>query len=222
MTLKHELLTIAASLPNGDPTRRELLAALKNAETFTLYALVIGDGYLYGADERGNSERYWSHATRGEDEWAIYKLTRVPEELADQLVRQGDRNQHFSDGYIAWDAAKPYVQDVMDYHEDLDEGHLKILHGVRVASERYNVAVDWPLLEIPRKGTYKVTFYDKHKGKAEGRTTDEYGWGRIQKLTKTGKPTGKEIEARFRKGNKIGIAFKPGNYMTHTYSEVRD
>ena len=117
--------------------------------------------------------------------------------------------------------------------EDMSQKDLTKIQGIitwkpegktdRLASSRYTVANDWPLLEISGKpGQWKVVYYDKHKGKApEGRTIGEYGWGRIQKLTKAGKPTGKEIEARFLEGNKISVAFKKGQYLSSTYKEVR-
>lgn len=99
----------------------------------TLYALVIGDGYLYGADasRSASSERYWM--PEDEDDWVIYELKNVPADVANDLTKQGSYDQMFDDGYTAWDAAKRYVSGVTDAAENIEDSkQIQFLHGVRV------------------------------------------------------------------------------------------
>ena len=82
---------------------------------YNLWALVIGDGYLYGADD-SDSSLYRSYMEDGvvvtshhAGEWAIYALHDVPAELATKLMDHGTSNQWFDDGYEGWQAALPYA-----------------------------------------------------------------------------------------------------------------
>jgi len=120
-------------------------AAEKDAAAVTaatnLYALVYGDGSLYGATDnrQGSGSRYWGiglgAAPDYDDEWAIYELRGVPDDLAQNLMAQGSREQVFGDGYEAWDAASRYVKDIVDWNDEKvdDASDIGRLHGVRVA-----------------------------------------------------------------------------------------
>jgi len=82
-------------------------------KTKTLYAALIGDGYLYGAteDSLGSSatNSYWMGLRLDREPFEIFKLSRVPEDLAEKLIVQGTSDQEFSDGYDATRAAAPYM-----------------------------------------------------------------------------------------------------------------
>jgi len=87
-----------------------------------LVALVYGDGSLYGAVDDNTEEhahdfdRYWNVGGSLEElgEWELINLSAVPNDLAEQLMAQGTDEQHFSDGYEAWGAAKSYEDGVID------------------------------------------------------------------------------------------------------------
>lgn len=90
----------------------------KRAGRHNLYALVLGDGSLFGATDssRGSSIRYWRV---NEPDWAIYLLKGVPEEMATRFVDHGTSAQSFSDGYQAWQAALRFHPVLID---ESDEG----------------------------------------------------------------------------------------------------
>jgi len=116
-------------LAKDDPLAKDLLNRdVRRRTTFSepvvdLYALVEGDGSLYGAD-RNPSARFsdfWRYAIQdlrqNRSEWRLYKLENVPESLALKLESQGIHGeQQFDDGYTAWRAALRYAED-----EPLDE-----------------------------------------------------------------------------------------------------
>lgn len=119
----------------GKPDPGRLREGLDEASG-KLYALVYGDGSLYGAtdDRNGNDyERYWMRAVSQDEEdetWAIYALQGVPDSLDKQLIDHGTSDQHFSDGYEAWNAAKKYAKSAVDSSDSMaDAGNAK-LHGL--------------------------------------------------------------------------------------------
>jgi len=120
----------------GRSARERMTARLKLDAGNKLYALVYGDGSLYGAttDRRGGDSRYWQHSgvIKPNSTWVIYELRGVPDELAEKLIDQGTTAQSFRDGYEAWDAAKRYVKNWIEMDEDMRDnwGHLGI-HGLR-------------------------------------------------------------------------------------------
>lgn len=56
--------------------------------------------------------------------------------------------------------------------------------------------------------------------RTEIRRVGELAWGRIQKVTKKGKLTGKEFYAYFFEDNTISVAWKSRTQMRHEYKEV--
>lgn len=52
------------------------------------------------------------------------------------------------------------------------------------------------------------------------RTLGELGWGYVQKLTKAGKPTGREIEVRFFKEPRISVESTGRRYLSKTYKDL--
>jgi len=82
-----------------------------------LYALVYGDGSLYGASDDPEAvdldSSFWGDIAREEDA-AVYLMENVPMTEAGKFLDHGTSDQVFSDGYEAWDAAKPYVTDLLD------------------------------------------------------------------------------------------------------------
>jgi hypothetical protein len=120
----------------GKQANRIRMTARFKAAGYKLYALVYGDGSLYGAttDRRGGDSRYWkgSGATKPGSTWVIYELANVPEDLAEKLIDQGTAAQFFRDGYSAWDAAKKYVKGWVEMDEDLlDNASDLSIHGLR-------------------------------------------------------------------------------------------
>jgi len=81
-----------------------------------------------------------------------------------------------------------------------------------------------PYLELEGKpGVWQVMAFQPHTGEEPAgvrRTIGELAWGRIQRVTKSGKPTGKEFAAYFFEGNKVAVAWKSRSRMRHTYREV--
>ena len=76
-----------------------------------LCAIWIGDGYLaaVGPDEADLEMLARIQLCPDGEEWESGWLVNVPDDLADELERQGCSDQYFSDGYEAANAAAPYV-----------------------------------------------------------------------------------------------------------------
>ena len=108
----------------GQPTanwsaRAQADLSSEAAEPCDLYALVYGDYALYGAspdDSACDFYGYWNVGGSLEDlgEWELILLKDVPAELAEQLEVHGTSEQHFSDGYEAWQECIPYISGVVD------------------------------------------------------------------------------------------------------------
>jgi len=83
-----------------------------------LVALVYGDDALYGASSHENAHDfsgYWlGHLLEDLGPWKLIQLRDVPDELVCALESQGTSEQHFRDGYEAWQACIPYDDGVID------------------------------------------------------------------------------------------------------------
>ena len=62
--------------------------------------------------------------------------------------------------------------------------------------------------------------YQPHKTSSPTRTIGELAWGRIQRVTKSGKTTGKEFAAYFFKNNEVSVNWKGRKNLKHPYKEV--
>jgi hypothetical protein len=116
---------------------KALIAEEEGSET--LYAFVIGDGSLYGAEPNGDGADFWiGHGGDIDDEnmWGLYELKNIPLDLAEKLMKQGTNEQVFSDGYEAWEAARPYYEYTIDTVEDVDREWIEQIHNVSSMGEK--------------------------------------------------------------------------------------
>lgn len=78
-----------------------------------------------------------------------------------------------------------------------------------------------PYIELEGKpGIWQVTAFQPHLEDFPTRPINELAWGRIQRLTKQRKLTGKEFYAYFFKDNKVSVAWKGRRQMFHRYKEA--
>lgn len=101
--LAEKLIALAESLVNEQAT-------------WTLVASYVDGVLMYAAiveEETGNPylPRFWPWYYGDENElnWELVELVNVPADIARKLVVQGSREQVYSDGYEATQAAIPYV-----------------------------------------------------------------------------------------------------------------
>jgi hypothetical protein len=79
----------------------------------TVIVVYIADGYLAAAADAADvwGEGYWGPRVEGclqDEDGFTTRRCRLPEELAEQVKRQGRSDQHFSDGYDAANAVATF------------------------------------------------------------------------------------------------------------------
>lgn len=93
----------------------------------SLYALVLADGYLYGASTEPSAKNFgfWGYTLETDDEpWVIVQIApfgKASAEVFKNLEAQGTEDQVYSDGYEAWDVAFWGVKAVVDYNREVSD-----------------------------------------------------------------------------------------------------
>jgi hypothetical protein len=104
--IERALDEIAALGAQGQP--RHVIVAVYGATHGTWFA----QGALYGASTdivRAENPLYWRHLRDEREPYALFLGERVPENLVRQVETQSTQDQYFSDGYVALDAIRPFL-----------------------------------------------------------------------------------------------------------------
>jgi hypothetical protein len=89
----------------------------EDGSTVDLVGRVTEDGYLLAAEYEEKftgRDSYWPDYysdSFAEGDLETVRLSAVPHEIAKKLVAMGSDEQDYSDGYEAWDAARPFYED---------------------------------------------------------------------------------------------------------------
>lgn len=82
----------------------------------------VRSGALYGGStsDRASEPRFWLPLRQDREPYALFYARNVPEQLVKWTEDQGTRDQHFSDGYVALDAIRQYL-DRSPFYESPEE-----------------------------------------------------------------------------------------------------